>query len=163
MNHPQGGAMFRVLLPASAASEDSVESGAARPAPISAHVLLVDDELAALELAREALTGAGAEVVAASSGEQAIRRLQNQHFDLVLLACDMDGPWNGPDIYRWMAANRRGSEANIVLVATDIQDPELRDLVAQGRMACLKKPLQVPELLAATNSRLSMARAAAAN
>jgi len=163
MNHPQGGAIFRVLLPASAAAEPGVTAAPARPAAISGHVLLVDEEPALLELEREALTGAGAEVVAVSSGEQAIRRLQSERFDLVLLACDMAGAWNGPDIYRWLAANRNGAEANIVLVARDIKDSELSMLVAQGRVACLKKPFQVADLLATTQSRLSMARVAVAN
>jgi PAS domain S-box-containing protein len=163
MNHPEGGALFRVLLPASEAPGQTTTAAPARHTPLSGHVLLVDDEQAVLEFEREVLTGAGAEVVAVSNGEEAIRHLERERFDLVLVDCDMPGHWNGPEIYRWVVANRPGSEANIILAASSIRDLEVSNLVAQGRLVCLKKPFQVTELISITQTLLGKARAAGAN
>ncbi len=161
INHPEGGALFRVLLPAS--TEKPAETAPALHVPLSGHVLLVDDERAVLEFEREVLSGAGAQVVAVSNGEEAIRRLEQDSFDLMLVDCDMPGRWNGPEIYRWLVANRPGAEANIILAGSSIRDLEVSSLVAQGRVACLKKPFQVTDLIAITRPLLGKARAAGAD
>jgi CheY-like chemotaxis protein len=50
----------------------------------SARILLVDDEPAVLEILRHALRGAGYEVELAANGREAVERMKEQIFDLVL-------------------------------------------------------------------------------
>ncbi len=58
------------------------------------HILVVDDEAAMSELCREVLSDAGYQVVAVSSGHEALSLLETQRFDLVIsdiVMPDMDG------------------------------------------------------------------------
>ena len=131
--------------------------------PLSGRVLLVDDEEAVLEFEREALAGAGAQVVAVSSGEQAIQRLQQEKFDAMLVDSAMPGGWSGMDLYRWVAANLPGAEKNIIFTISDIRDSETGSFCQQGSVPCIVKPFQVADLIAATRSLLSRSEKAVAN
>src|SRR5436853_207412 len=92
INHPDGGALFRIMLPVSvAAPVELVREAAQHVPPLSGRILLVDDEEAVLEFEREALTGAGAEVVAVSSADEAIQRLQDECFEAMLVDSTMPG------------------------------------------------------------------------
>ena len=164
LNSPEGGALFRILLPASESAPEipPVESSRHVP-PLRGRVLLVDDEEAVLEFEREALTGAGAEVVAVSSGEQAIERLQQEKFDAVLVNAAMPGGWSGMDLYRWVAANLPGTEKNIIFTISDSSDSETGSFCQQGNVPCIVKPFQVADLIAATRTLLSRSEKAVAN
>jgi PAS domain S-box-containing protein len=164
LNSPEGGALFRILLPACASAPVEAPAEAPRHVPpLSGRVLLVDDEEAVLEFEREALAGAGAQVVAVSSGEQAIQRLRQEKFDAVLVDSTMPGGWTGMDLYRWVAANLPGAEKNIIFTISDIRDSETGSFCKQGRVPCIVKPFQVADLIAATRSLLSRSEKAAAN
>jgi PAS domain S-box-containing protein len=163
LNSPQGGALFRILLPACASTPVDTPAEASRHVPpLSGRVLLVDDEEAVLEFEREALAGAGAQVVAVSSGEQAIQRLQQEKFDAMLVDSAMPGGWTGMDLYRWVAANLPGAEKNIIFTISDITG-ETGSFCKQGSVPCIVKPFQVADLIAATRSLLSRPEKAAAN
>ena len=164
LNSPEGGALFRILLPACASTPVDTPAEASRhEPPLSGRVLLVDDEEAVLEFEREALAGAGAQVVAVSSGEQAIQRLQQEKFDAMLVDSAMPGGWTGMDLYRWVAANLPGAEKNIIFTISDIRESETGSFCQQGSVPCIVKPFQVADLIAATRSLLSRPEKAAAN
>jgi PAS domain S-box-containing protein len=164
LNSPEGGALFRILLPA--CSSAPVETPAEPPRhvpPLSGRVLLVDDEEAVLEFEREALSGAGAEVVAVSSGEQAIQRLRQEKFNAMLVDSAMSGGWTGIDLYRWVAANLPGAEKNIIFTISDIRDSRSGSFCEQESVPCVVKPFQVADLIAATRSLLSPSEKAVTN
>jgi two-component system NtrC family sensor kinase len=162
LNHPEGGALFRVVLPAleHAAVEAPQEVPRHLP-PLSGRILLVDDEEAVLEFEREALAGAGAQVVAVTSGEQAIHRLQKEKFDAVLVDSAMPGGYTGIDLYRWVAANLPGQEQNIILAVSNIRDLETRRFLAEARVHHIEKPFQVADLISIARSLLTRAQEAA--
>jgi CheY-like chemotaxis protein len=56
-----------------------------------ASVLVVDDELGMRETVAEILEGAGYEVTTASSGEDALSRMRQHEFDVVLMDIRMPG------------------------------------------------------------------------
>jgi two-component system NtrC family sensor kinase len=163
LNAPEGGALFRILLPACASTPAVTPAEASRRVPpLSGRVLLVDDEEAVLEFEREALAGAGAQVVAVSSGEQAIQRLQQEKFDAMLVDSAMPDGWTGMDLYRWVAANLPGAEKNIIFTISDIRESESGSLCQPGSVPCLVKPFQVADLIAVTRPLLSGTEKAAA-
>ena len=148
-NHPQGGAVFQVRLPvASPAAESQV---AARPSAstvrLRGRILLVDDEEPILELERQALAYAGAEVVGVTRAEDAILRLQSESFEAVIADAGIAGGATAADLHRWLAINRPGLEKHLVLAASSPGDPELRLFVEQTRTLCIAKPFTVPEFL----------------
>ena len=149
-NHPQGGAVFQVRLPA-ARDSHAGESSAASRLPASAvrlrgRILLADDEEPILELERQALTYAGVEVVAVSNAEEALSRLQSQSFDAVIMDATIGG-WTAADLHRWIGINCPGLEKHFALAASSPGDPELRLFIEQTRALCIAKPFTVPEFL----------------
>ncbi|MGZ7030050.1 MAG: hybrid sensor histidine kinase/response regulator, partial [Terriglobales bacterium] len=163
LNHPDGGALFRVSLPASASlAVEAPQEAPPRLPPLRGRILLVDDEEAVLEFEREALAGAGAEVVAISSGEQAMERLQNEKFDAVLVDSAMPGGSTGIDLYRWVAVNLPGQEKNIILAVSNIRDVETRRFLAETLMPHIEKPFQVADLISIARPLLTSEQATAA-
>jgi PAS domain S-box-containing protein len=158
LNSSQGGALFRVMLPASqSVSAEPAEEPVRHLPPLSGRILLVDEE-AVLEFEREALAGAGAEVVAVSSGEQAIECLQREKFDAMLFGATMPGQWTGIDLYRWVAVNLPGAEGNIILATSNIGDKETCSFLKNVRVPCIVKPFQVAELIAIARSLLARSK-----
>ena len=148
MNHPEGGAVFRVYLPVSAApAAIRVVEERKREQQLSGRILIVDDESAVRELEREVLTRSGAEVVVLSSGDEALARLELETFDAVVLDASLPGRWSGANIYRWIASNRPAAARNIILATSDITEAGIRTLIETQRVPCLSKPFQDHELV----------------
>lgn len=120
-------------------------------------VLVVDDQDDIREMARLVLTGAGYEVVTASSGRQALALARTSAFDLVLLDINM------PELDGWATLRLlRTDEAHDTLpVAMFSVKSEVRDKVAglkDGAIDYITKPFGVDELA----SRVSRILAAGA-
>ena len=160
-NHPEGGAVFRVFLSAVAASSTAVKKEEAVTPQIAGRILVVDDEAAVRDLEREVLTRSGAQVVALSSGDEALARLELEKFDAVLLDTSMPGRWSGPDIYRWISSNHPGAERNIVLACSDITEVGVQSLIEQDRVPCLTKPFQPGDLVEILKSVIEQQKTAA--
>ncbi len=155
-NHSEGGASFRVLFPA---SSELVAFPPPPPPelieqPLQGRVLVVDDEDAVREFEREALISAGASVVAASNGEEALAHLECDHFDAVILDTSMPGAWSGIEIYRWITKNHPRRAANIILAVSSISEPEARPLLEAEAVLSLVKPFQIPDLIQVTRRAL---------
>ena len=155
-NHPQGGAVIRVLLPIATAEEDvpSRDAGGQRVIPLQGRVLIVDDEEAVLEFERDVLAGAGAEVTTATRGEDAIGLLQKNKFDVILVDSWIPGGCSGVDIYRWVANNQPGLEKRVVLTLSDMTDAEVRSFVEENGVATITKPFEVSDLIAIARSAM---------
>jgi PAS domain S-box-containing protein len=162
-NHPQGGAVFQVRLPAVEAAAETKPQAAPRVnhAILAGRVLLVDDEETVLEFEREVLRGAGAHVVTLNRGEDAIATLQKENFDAVVLDGKMPGGWTGFDIYRWLVEHRPGLEERVILTLSNIDDLELRSVLKEREISYLIKPFEVAELIAAVRRVLERDRATA--
>ncbi|HVP43205.1 MAG TPA: GAF domain-containing protein [Terriglobales bacterium] len=161
-NHPQGGAVFQVRLPALARPMPTRAAPAARhQAPLHGRVLLLDDEESVLEFEREVLRSAGAEVVACADAEDAISRLRDEHFDAIILDGKMPGQWGGAEVYTWIRSNRPGLEKSVVLAISNPNDPEIRRFLEETGVSFLPKPFDVADLVAVTQRLLHRARAQA--
>jgi two-component system NtrC family sensor kinase len=161
-NHADGGAIFQILLPASIEAADTALKPKAPPQrAISGRVLIVDDEEAVLDFEREVLSSAGAEVVAVSSGQQAIELLQTEDFDALVIDGKMPG-LDGPDVYQWIAQNRPGLERRVLLSVSDISDPDLRKFIRDFGVRCIVKPFQVPDLISMMRRILERGRVVSA-
>jgi PAS domain S-box-containing protein len=160
-NHPQGGAVFLVRLPALARPMPAVAAAPAvhRDAPLHGRVLLLDDEEPVLEFEREVLRSAGADVLACADAEDAISRLRDEHFDAIIVDGKMPGRLGGFEVYAWLRSNRPGMEKNVVLAVSNVNDPEMRRFIEETGVLCLPKPFDVSDLIAVTRRLLQNARA----
>ena len=108
-------------------------------------ILVVDDDTSNLKMANRILSGEKMRVSCMKSGEDAIKFLQENRPDLILLDIHMPGM----DGFETIAAIRENKETAdipvIFLTADDDSDTETRGLKA-GAMDFIKKPF-VPEVL----------------
>ena len=119
-------------------------------------VLLADDNAINRLVAREMLMAAGADVAEAVDGVQAVQRLQEAHFDVVVMDLQMptlDGIGAVQQI-RALANERRRDVPVIALTASaSAEDGEL--LRQLGFQAFLRKPLTPDSLLDAIDAVLA--------
>ena len=117
----------------------------------STRVFLCDDDPAYRALVRAVLESAGADVVGeASTGEQCVERVADAHPDYILLDQNMPGPSGVESLPR---IRETAPEAEVVLLSTSDSPALIRDALARGARAFVRKPaniMQLPaELLAA--------------
>lgn len=113
-------------------------------------ILLVEDSTANQKLACTLLQKRGHEVTTALHGDAALKCLQAQRFDLIL----MDAAVPGLDSAALTALIRRGGvagcAAGIPIIALSVHacDDDRHKMLAAGADACIAKPFTVQELLA---------------
>ncbi|MBF8731542.1 response regulator [Pseudomonas guariconensis] len=126
------------------ATSDARASGNTR-AP---RILCVDDNPANLLLVQTLLEGLGAEVLALDNGHAAVKAVQDEPFDLVLMDVQMpgmDGRACTEQIRRW-EASQSGSPLPIVALTAHAMANEKRALLHSGMDDYLTKPISERQL-----------------
>jgi two-component system NtrC family sensor kinase len=149
VNHPSGGAVFRILLPLAASKEEGPRDRRARARDhgYQGRVLLVDDEEPILEFEREVLKGAGASVDTVTSGQSALEKLKTESYDVVLLDGKMPGAVSGRDVFEWVKENKPELSTRIVFTLSHATEGESREFIEIGKIPCLVKPFEIADLL----------------
>ena len=107
----------------------------------STAILLVDDNPANLLALRAIFDGSGLKIMEASSGEEALRRLQAEEFAVILLDVEMPG-LDGFETARQIRAGDRCGETPIIFVtATDVDRNQLEAGYSLGAVDFLVKPV----------------------
>lgn len=107
-------------------------------------ILVVDDDPQIRRVMRTALASEGFEVADARSGKEALERLRDGRFDLVLLDVNMPGMGG-------MEACRRIREhSEIAIIMLTVRNSEIDKIAAldSGADDYVTKPFRMPELLA---------------
>jgi CheY-like chemotaxis protein len=108
-------------------------------------ILVVDDSPTSRAIVAK-LLGADHRVVAAASGEEALKLLGSEGFDVLLL--DLLMPvMDGRGVLK--AMTERGIRVPVVVMTADIQDKTRIDLVALGASVIVNKPLNREKLVGA--------------
>jgi len=117
---------------------------------MSATILIVEDDAVFRELLRTILDSAGYTVATAGDGGEGLRRIQREHFDLVL--CDLKMPVrSGLDLFR---ATRNETDAPLFIFITAFgRVEEAVAAIKEGAFDFLTKPLPDPASLLATVGR----------
>jgi len=122
---------------------------------VSEKILVVDDEAGMREFLQIMLEKMGFEVVASPSGEDAINRLENSHFDLII--CDLKLPKIGG-----MEVLRKSKEINPevpVIMITAFGSPESAvEAMKLGAYDYITKPFKLDEIQLVINKALEKAR-----
>ncbi|HEX7119685.1 MAG TPA: response regulator [Longimicrobiales bacterium] len=111
-------------LERAAAGDDALLEGGAMPARARRRILVVDDSITARTLEVGILQTAGYDVVAAADGDEALRRLRGEAFDLVVADVEMPR-MDGFALCRAIRADDRLAALPVVLV-TALEAPEQR-------------------------------------
>lgn len=108
-------------------------------------ILVVDDDAANLRMASYILTAEGMRVSCLKSGEDALRFLQENRPDLILLDIHMPG-MDGFETIAAVRSNEKTADIPVIfLTADDDSETETQGLKA-GAMDFIKKPF-VPQVL----------------
>jgi PAS domain S-box-containing protein len=140
-----GGATFEIILPgiiAPGAIDESLATDT-RPAARSRSILVVDDEPEIAAMLTDILTAAGHRAETAGDGRQALRRLREQRYDLIisdLLMPNLDGP----GLYREIEANDPEMRDRVVFITGDTLSAGAKRFLAQAQRPVIEKPF-VPE------------------
>jgi PAS domain S-box-containing protein len=144
---PDVGTTFILLFPA---SEHTVLTETARPvqpAPATGLVLVADDEAIIRELAREALEGAGLQVLEARDGQEAVGLFQQHRARVDLVLLDMTMPrMGGAEAFRIIREMAPG--VRVLLTSGYTQQESLDSLADLPPDGFLQKPFRVRDLVA---------------
>jgi PAS domain S-box-containing protein len=161
-NLPEGGAAFQIRLPLHVQTRFVEAAPAVIPnEALRGRILAIDDEEAVLDLERELLSGAGAEVHCASNGAEAIGLLQIHTFDAVIVDSKMPGEFDGADVYRWVLKNHPEMASRFVFTISHAPEPSVREFLEEHSLTHIEKPFQVSELLATLRRILGLQKASA--
>ncbi|HEY5672124.1 MAG TPA: response regulator [Malonomonas sp.] len=108
-------------------------------------ILLVDDVDLFLELERTYLDGCGYDLVTASSGEEALQRLDKISPDLLLLDFYMPG-MDGDEVCRMIRKNPRWAKLPIIMVTAAGKPQEVQRCLQAGSDDYVTKPVNKQEL-----------------
>ena len=113
-------------------------------------VLIVDDEPETLKYVGANLKARGYDVVTASDGTEALKRAEEDVFDLVLLDITMPGP----DGFAVCQAMRKTSSVPIIVLSARGQEKDKVKALDLGADDYITKPFGIDELLARIRSAL---------
>jgi two-component system cell cycle response regulator DivK len=108
-------------------------------------ILIADDNRLSRELLRDVLDGAGHRVVEARDGGEALRLIEEQAPDLVLLDLEMPVK-NGYAVLECIQAHPRFSKTPVVAVTAKAMRNDREKAVGAGFSAYLAKPVRAADL-----------------
>jgi two-component system cell cycle sensor histidine kinase/response regulator CckA len=150
-SRPGSGASFYVELP--------VTGGKLSPGPVrrsrlersvdavaGASVLVVEDEAALATAVIDALRDAGYFVEHAADGEDALERLKELNFDVVI--CDLKMPrLDGKAFYRRLSVVAPDLARRVIFVTGDVAGTDAENFLHESRCRWLAKPFRLGDLL----------------
>ena len=153
---PGAGASFFVELPVGAGT---LRRTPAPSEPLAADIagsraLVVEDEPALAAAVAEALADAGLIVDRAGDGEEALARVAEHHYDLIV--CDLKMPRaDGPAFYRAIAATAPELARRIIFVTGDVAGTDAERFLDESGCRWLAKPFRLADLLRAARETLA--------
>ena len=108
-------------------------------------ILVVDDEMDILELFTDILGIMGHNVVTARNGSQAIDRLEEGEYDLII--CDMKMPgFDGRELYNSIEEKDCEIAKRVIFVTGDTVNPETQKFLKSTGNLYISKPFRVGEV-----------------
>jgi CheY-like chemotaxis protein len=135
-----------------AGSPAASTEAAAMPAP-TGDILVVDDETDIAAFVAEILVEVGHRVDTAAHGLEALERLCQRAYDLVI--SDIRMPHlDGPGLYRAAVEERPELARRFIFVTGDTLDHATRDFLEQAGLPTIEKPLDIGQVQRLVAARL---------
>lgn len=117
-------------------------------------VLVVDDETFLLECLVDAIGSWGCEVTACGLAAEAVQKLQEAPYDLIVSDIRMPG-LSGIQLFEWILAHQPEMARRIIYTTGDSFDPETRAFLEQAHLPHLGKPFDLKKLKQAIQDLLA--------
>jgi PAS domain S-box-containing protein len=147
---PGLGATFTVELPviAGVAEDEPAEEALPVEATIAdgKRILVVDDEPAILDLFIDILERFPVRVDTAQNGMEAMRKIQDGKYDLVI--SDLKMPeMDGPSFYREVVRRRPDLTGRMVFTTGDLAGSASSEFLEQARLPVIRKPIDIRQVV----------------
>ena len=157
-SRPGVGVSFYVELPVTGAKLPPAQAPRARQEPVEAvagaSILVVEDETRLASAVVDALRDVGYLVDHAPDGEEALKKVQAQSFDVVI--CDVKMPKvNGMAFYAMLSAAVPALSKRVIFVTGDVAGTDAETFLAESGCRWLAKPFRLGDLLRAVRDTLS--------
>ena len=156
-SQPGQGASFTIELPVSGVDTPVQAQKPSTPsmeAVRGASVLVVEDERALAAAVGEALVDAGLKVDHAGDGEEALARVRNKSYDVVI--CDLKMPRvDGMTLYRAIATMSPALARRVIFVTGDVAATDAERFLEDSGCRWLAKPFRLADLLRAVRDTLA--------
>ena len=142
------GSTFKVLFPAVETAAEQPESPA-DPPPIwqgSGTVLVVDDETAVRDLAKEIFESSGFKVLTANDGRQGVQTFRTHADEIAAVLLDLTMPhMDGEEAFREMRRIR--ADIRVILSSGYNEQDATHRFAGKGLAGFIQKPYRVDELI----------------
>jgi len=110
-------------------------------------ILCIDDNADITEMLDTVLNGAGHEFSFVNKGKEGLEKIKQNLYDMVLLDLSMPN-FTGADVINGLNDEGIIKKQKIVLfTASSMTDTEIEQLLKKGVHSCIRKPVDIPELL----------------
>ena len=110
-------------------------------------ILLIEDNANISDMMAQYLTLKGYDCTIAYTGKDGLSQILDKNYDIILLDLAMP-EFSGYDIIDSLEKKAKLKDQKIiVLTAFSLIEKDMKDLVHRGIRACLKKPVQLSEIL----------------
>jgi CheY-like chemotaxis protein len=110
-------------------------------------ILIIEDEPSVMSFVKTALERAGYEVVAATSGAEALPLLEEADFKGVVSDMRTPGGVDGADVHAWLAKNRPNLVSRLIFITGDIVNEETAKTLAKTGAPFVEKPFRIKQLM----------------
>ncbi len=150
------GTSFLIRIPAEEAREYPVEAPSVAPRPASSageglRVLVVDDDTYVCDVVSRVLTNHRYTTEVAHNGEDALKRLGENPFDVVLTDVRMPGDYDGIDLHDRVIAQDPAGARRIIFMTGNLLDGRTMDRLEKLHVRCVEKPFDIHELAGVVN------------
>jgi two-component system OmpR family response regulator len=121
---------------------------------VKKRILVVDDDADIVLMIRRILEKAGFEVGSATDGAEALRKIEQEKFDLILLDVMMPGI-DGFEVARNIQRNEKGERPPVVFVTARDDSESMREGFRSGGTVFLSKPFTASQLMRIVNAMIS--------
>jgi len=124
---------------------DALPAPNSTPSLQGTRILAVDDEAFLLECLVDAMTSWGCEVTPCALAAEAIQKLQQDSYDLIISDIRMPG-LTGIQLFQWIQDHQNRMASRILFTTGDTFDPETREFLDQANLPHLGKPFDLKRL-----------------
>ena len=119
----------------------------------STRILVIDDEQMVRDLLVTALGEVGYDVDGMQDARKALKALESEHYDLLLVDINMPG-MNGMEFFHTLAIRELASAPKIIFITGSAGEPEIADFLASTGRPVLAKPFDLGILESLVESEL---------